>query len=488
MKAVTTVAERRRADDTSDARLRPGVPDAAAPARRGDAACGYVGSRRRQPGRGGSRRAGPGGLRRAGRLRELVGTGLADSLGMSLGWTVLILLGSARGGIAEAALYNQAMLIGVVLSAPVTGWLARRVGGRALLRGAAGIELVLRVGLLLGLIAGLPTWVIAAGIAIMSIAAWTGFAAMRAEVSAVDPRPRAMTRYALAVAAVEAVGTGVGALLPVGPDGHPTGGLLIAVLVLYGGSLLPTIVSARRARVTPAAKPSTVTAAVGGQPAGGHVDRRVADRRGEASRADIRRVGDRRAQDRAGKVVAAPASLAAGGMIMLLASGPTLLAVPLITELHGRAWVAGAAVAFSLGCLLSSTAVEVVGRLRFPPMVRWSLWGLAMLAGWSFAAVSPVAVLAAQFLCGMALTAFEGDMDARVAERAPASGVTAALAYSAATRATGGAVAVRMLPMLVAASTVGTVVTTAGILLATAALALWATASLRRTGRTLPAA
>jgi MFS family permease len=78
-------------------------------------------------------------------LRELLVSGVVDSFGMALGWTVFVLLATARGGLAEAALYNAAMLAGVVLSAPVTGWLSRRVGGRTLLRGAAGIEFVLRL-------------------------------------------------------------------------------------------------------------------------------------------------------------------------------------------------------------------------------------------------------------------------------------------------------------------------------------------------------
>src|SRR5690349_13220721 len=96
------------------------------------------------PRRPGRRRAGPGGMRRAGRLRELLVSGIVDSFGMALGWTVVVLLATARGGLAEAALYNAAMLGGVVLSAPVTGWLSRRVGGRTLLRGAAGTEFILR--------------------------------------------------------------------------------------------------------------------------------------------------------------------------------------------------------------------------------------------------------------------------------------------------------------------------------------------------------
>ena len=365
---------------------------------------------------------------------------------MSLGWTVLVLLAVDRGGIAEAALYNVAMLVGVVLSAPVTGWLARRVVGRTLLRGAAGIEMVLRVGILGGLVAGMPSWLVAVGVTAMHFAAWTGFAAMRAEVTAVDPRPRAMTRYALAIAAVEAAGTGVAALLPAGPGGHPTGWLLAGVLAVYGGSLLPTILSARRARVTLAVA------------------------------CDLRRVSP------VARPVVAPATLVVGGLIMLLASGPTLLAVPLTTELYSRAWVAGVAVAFSLGCLLSSAAVEVVGRLPLPAMARWSVWGLIMLVGWVAAPANVAAVLVAQFLCGVAMTALEGDMDARVAEQAPRAGLTTALAYSAATRAMGGAVAVRALPVLVAAPAIGTGSAVAGIVLAGAAALSWAVASIRRSG------
>ena len=204
-----------------------------------------------QPRQRGQHRAGSGGLRRAGRLRELLVSGVVDSFGMALGWTVFVLLATARGGLAEAALYNAAMLAGVVLSAPVTGWLSRRVGGRTLLRGAAGIEFVLRLGVLCGLIAGLPSGLIASSVVVMHVAAWVGFAGMRAEVSAVDASPRSMTRYALCVAAVEAAGTGLAALLPIGPDGVPTGWPLVAVFVLYAGSLLPTYRSARRARMTP---------------------------------------------------------------------------------------------------------------------------------------------------------------------------------------------------------------------------------------------
>src|SRR3954471_22818182 len=193
-------------------------------------------------------------MRRAGRLRELLMSGVVDSFGMALGWTVIVLLATSRGGLADAALYNAAMLVGVVLSAPVTVWLSRHVSGRRLLRGAAILEFLLRIGVLLGLIAGVPSWLVATGVVVMHVSAWAGFAGMRAEVNAVDATPRAMTRYALCIAAVEAAGTGLAALLPSGPGGCPTGWPLIGVFVVDAGSLLPTYRSARRARTTPHVK------------------------------------------------------------------------------------------------------------------------------------------------------------------------------------------------------------------------------------------
>jgi hypothetical protein len=168
---------------------------------------------------------------------------------------------------------------------------------------------------------------------------------------------------------------------------------------------------------------------------------------------------------------------------MLLASGPTLLAVPLTTELHGRSWVAGAAVAFSLGCLLSTVAVDIIGKTQLPAVLRWSLWGLGMLIGWIGAPLHPVSVLIAQFLAGLSQTAFEGDMDARVAEEAPPEGVTTALAYSASTRALGGSIAVRLLPVLVTAQAIGTAVSAAILVLGLAALVIWGLSALSRLPR-----
>ena len=405
-------------------------------------------------------------MRRAGRLRELLVSAVVDSFGMALGWTVVVLLATARGGLVEAALYNAAMLAGVVLSAPVTGWLAGRLAGRTLLRGAAGVEGLLRFGVLYGLVAGLPAELIAIGIVVMHVAAWAGFAGMRAEVTAVDTSPRSMTRYAVSIAGVEATGTALAALLPKGPAGYPTGWLLIAVFVVYAGSLLPTVITARRARISP------------------RLDQGSAPNRatGPAPHAGQGRLSGRRAVHPPGWGPAprlpggrqSALLLAAGGGVMLVAAGPALLAVPVIEQLHGHGWVAGGAIAFSIGTLLSTRAVEAIRKHQLPAVLRWSVWGLGMLVGWVFAPGYAPMVLVAQFAAGLSQTAFEGDMDAQVAAKAEPSSVTRDLAYSASVRALGGALSVRALPMLVAAPAIGMVASVASLALGITTLLLWA--------------
>jgi hypothetical protein len=271
------------------------------------------------------------------------------------------------------------------------------------------------------------------------VAAYAGFAAMRAEVAAADARPRAMTRYALSIAAVEAAGAGVAALLPM----HRAS--LAVVFAVYGLSLVPTAFTARRARTARHTPP---------EPAAGYPTR----------------VQRRRAETRAKGVRIPLPVLAAGGGIMLLSAGPTLLSVALATELHGRPAVAGAAAAFSAGCLLSSWAVDRVGRLRLPSAVTWPLWGVGMLIGWLLAPAHVTGLFLAQFLSGLSMTAFEGGMDARLARSARPGTVTTVLAWSASTRALGSAIAVRTLPALVAAPAVGTVAGTAAVILSAASL------------------
>ena len=402
----------------------------------------------------------PGGRHRAGRLRELMVAGLVDSFGLSLGWTLFTLLAVLVGGLADAATYNAAMLIGVVLSAPVTTWLANRWPGRLLVRTAAGVEAVLRVGTLVGLVLGWPAPLVAVGVLAMYTVAWVGYAGMRAEVATVDGRDRAMTGYALSIAAVEAGGTGLAALLPFGTSGLPSGPVIAAVAIAYTSCLVPTFVSATRARV-PSAR--TIVAAGGRVPS---VPTAVATA--------PRPVGAGRLPLR---------MFAAGGLVMLLGSGPTLLSVALATELHGRTAVAGAALAFSVGALVSPVAVDLVTRLRLSPPVAWPLWAVGMVIGWVLAPAHVAGLLVAQFLSGLSLTAFEGVMDARVAGRAEPGTVTTALAWSAATRALGSALAVRAIPMMAGAAAVGAAAgVAAGILVLAAggAAALVAAARARR--------
>jgi hypothetical protein len=357
------------------------------------------------------------------RLRQLVTAGLVDSFGLSLGWTLFNLLAVERGGLEEAALFNAAMLIGIVLSAPVTTALARRLSGRRLLAGAASIEAVLRIVTLGGLLAGWAAPIVAAGVVGMYVCAFAGFAAMRAEVAAIDARPRAMTRYAMSILAVEATGAGFAALLPIQRHGF----LPTLIIIWYGVSLLPTIVCARTARVMATATPS--------------------------------------------RRLPIPLSLLAGGAaIGMLAYGPTLLNVALATELHGQNAVAYAAVSFSAGCLLSSMAVEGVARLRLPATLAWPMWGVVMLFGWIAAPWHVAGLCLAQFMSGIGLTAFEGGMDARVAGESDEGTVTTALAWTAAIRATGSAVAVRMLPLLVTAPAIGAVASAGSSLLAIGAV------------------
>jgi hypothetical protein len=406
----------------------------------------------------------PGGRHRAGRLRELLVAGLVDSFGLALGWTLFTLLAVQVGGLADAALYNAAMLIGLVLSAPVTTWLANRWPGRLLVRGAALLEALLRVGTMVALLLGWAAPLIAAGVMVMYLVAWVGYAGMRAEVAAVDGRDRAMTGYALSIAAVEAGGAGLAALLPFGHSGLPSGPVLAAVVVAYAACLLPTFVSATRARV-----PSATRA-------------RVKPHTG-AARPGAAHTGGRDVVPRPGLGTLPWGLLSYGGLVMMLGSGPTLLSVALATELHGRTAVAGAALAFSVGALVSPVAVDVVTRLRLSPAVAWPLWAAGMVVGWVLAPFHVVGLLVAQVLSGLSLTAFEGVMDARVAGRAEPGTVTTALAWSAATRALGSALTVRMVPLVVASAAVSAAAGMAAgmlVLMAGAAAGLAVAARARR--------
>ena len=452
----------------------------------------------------------------AARVRTLLAAGLLDSFGLSLGWTAFILIAVGRGGLAAAGEYNAAMLVGVVGSAPVTGWIASRVDGRVLLTGTGSVELVLRVGTLAGLLVGWPAPLLAAGVVAMNVAAWSGYAGMRAEVAAVDPGPRSLTRYAVAIAAVEAVGAGVAvmnvaawsgyagmraevaaadpgprsltryavaiaavealgasvaALLPITAAGQLGGAVTAGIMLVYGSSVIPQFLIARTSVVRSgrevrsdqlAAEPagSTLPAEPAGvvlpaEPAGAVLPTepiRPAEphRLGYAGR-HRRRPPVPLPMPFGRQVVA----LVGGALIMLVASGPVTLGTALAQQLYGHAAVGFAAMAFSAGCLLASPAAAALDRLGLPGQLRWLVWGAGMLLGWLAAPWQLAGLLGAQLVSAVAITAFQGEMDATVSQAADPSRVTSALAWSAAVRACGSAVAVRMLPALVLAPSIG---------------------------------
>src|SRR5829696_3801521 len=240
------------------------------------------------------------------RLRRLIATALVDSFGLSLGWTVFSLQITRGHGLAGLGLCNAAMLVGVALSAPAAARLSARLDGRELLRVTCVTEATLRIGTFALLLAGAPLAAVVVAVAASNVVAWTGYAGMRAEVSAADPRGSAMTWYMVAVAAIEAAGTVTAALLPTGPGGLVSGGLLVAVVAGYGACLLPTWLVAGGALV--------------------------------ARAAPLPRTGGLRAVLRGGRLLPnGPPNglLAFGGVVMLLGSGPTLLAVGLAAQLHG---------------------------------------------------------------------------------------------------------------------------------------------------------
>jgi hypothetical protein len=360
-----------------------------------------------------------------GRLRRLIGAALVDSFGLSLGWTVFSLQVVRTHGLAGLGLCNAAMLVGVALSAPAAARLSGRLDGRTLLRVTAVTEAVLRVGTFLLLLAGAPLAPVALAVAVSNIVAWTGYAGMRAEVAAADPRGAAMTWYMVAVAAIEAAGIATAALLPTGPDGMAGGGLLVGILAFYGTCLLPTWLVAGGARVV------------------------------------------RTPRDRAAALPRPTGLMASGGLVMLLGSGPTLLAVGLAAELHGTRWVAGSALAFALGSLLAPVSVARLERRALPPSITWPALGVGMVAGWGVAAWHPAGLVVAQLLSGMCMSALEGDMDARVAARGSPRGVTAGLASAAALRAFGSAAAVGLAPRVISEAGVGAL----SVALATALMA-----------------
>jgi hypothetical protein len=217
----------------------------------------------------------------------------------------------------------------------------------------------------------------------------------------------------------------VAAVLPVGTSGAPEGWLLVAVVGLYGCSLLPTLWVAR----------------------GAVVPRRP--------RLQTQPVLERHSGALAGALV-----------VTALAAGPALLGVALAADLHGRMWVAPAAAAFMVGALF---APAVVGRVeQRNPAVAWPALGAVLAAGWILAPWQPLGLVLAQLASGVALSALDGLFDARVAR---GEDDTTALAWAASARSLGGALGVAACPPLFAAASMAWISGGAALALAFAAVA-----------------
>jgi hypothetical protein len=339
------------------------------------------------------------------RARHLMVAGAVDSVGLAFGWTVFNLVAVYKHGLAVTALLNVAMFLGVALSAPVsrrlTGWL----DGRRTLQVTAGVEAVLRVGTLALLYWNAPLSLLFALVLVMNVAAWIGFAGMRAEVAATGADATGMTRYLALTLGLEAVGTSLAALLPITHHGFVSADWLAVTFVVYALSLLPTALVANR---------STVVAGHAVAAGGGRDRRRL---------------------------------FAAGAVLMVVGSGPTLLFVGLSAQMHGREAVAGAALAFAAGSLLSPLLTRLLARMGLAGLAGWPLWCAGMVAGWAAAPWSLEGLWLAQLLSGLCLTAFQGEMDHALAGDARDGDATTTLAQGSAARAVGSAVAVRLVPI-----------------------------------------
>ena len=344
------------------------------------------------------------------RVRLLTFAGVTDSFGLAVGWTVFNLIAVYRHGLAVTGLLNAAMLCGVAASAPVAAWLTQRFNGRRTLELTAAVECVLRAATLAALYWNKPTPVVTAMVFAMNVVAWVGYAAMRSEVASAGRNESSMTRYVAAIISIEALGATLGAVLPITTSGGVAQQWVAAVMVVYAMSLLPTALVARRSTV-PVLTPEP---------------------RARETHAAERRL------------------FAIGATVMVLCAGPTLLYVALAAKLHGRASVVGAAIAFAIGSLLAPRAARKARRLHLPANTMWAVWGAGMIAGWALASWSVVGLCIAQLMAGVSLTAFEGSMDNTLAAAAPSGHVTRTLARGSASRALGGAVAVRMVPIFAA--------------------------------------
>jgi hypothetical protein len=166
---------------------------------------------------------------------------------------------------------------------------------------------------------------------------------------------------------------------------------------------------------------------------------------------------------------------------MMTASAPTLLAVALAAELHGRAAVGLSAAAFTVGSLLAPALAGLVERTRRNELAVWLLLATGMIAGWTMAAQSLGWLCVAQVSSGLCMTSLEGLLDTRASRERPHA-VTAALARATAARAVGSSAGTVLLPILVASAGLFGTTTAITVALATLALVIALTSGLRQRG------
>jgi hypothetical protein len=392
------------------------------------------------------------------RLRGLLAAGLIDSAGLAFGWTVFILAVTARQGLATAATYQAAMLAGVALSAPFTRWVTARVGGRALLRGLAVSEGICRAAVLLLFLASAPTPVLGAVVIVMNVLAWTGYAAMRAEVTYVESGSVSLTRYALCIAGAEALAAAAAACL-VDPTNRVA---LFLTIPLYSVALVPQWWAGGAARVVSPSPTGGIEGAASNMPA----------------RSATMGVGGRLLQ-RLHHPWPGAGLWTGGGLVMLGASGPALLANVLAYERYGRPGVAISAVSLTAGAIISPRLSARLDRLAargasiVRPSTLWPLLGAMMVVGWVVAEASIAGLVLAQTMAGMAQTTFEGTMDDHCIRRGNGARVTTSLSGASASRALGGAAAVALLPAIMHHITLDLVAgTAAGVLLTASGAAM----------------
>jgi hypothetical protein len=364
------------------------------------------------------------------RLHLLLTAGIIDSTGLAFGWTVILLVVSERGGLDQAASLAASMLVGVALSAPFSAWLSSRLSPRDLLRLLAVGEGACRLGLFVFLWLDVGPWLMAPLAAGLNVLAWSAFAAMRAEVSRAEHAEhtgdsgRSLTRYAVGIASSEALAAGAASMLL---SSTPPAPVMVVVAAVYVLSLVPQWWVGMHADTARSPRPP-------------HFD-----------------------QFRA---LLAPCSL--GSVVFLLAGAPALLATVLAYELYGARGVMVSALSFAFCALGAERMQSRLSRWR-PSTLAAFVMGAVMIGGWSMSGFSLIGLAIAQGCAGLAQCSLEGDLDARVVSRVQAGAATAGLAFASSSRALGGALAVALLPAVLAHASLPEISAgAAGLLLAAA--------------------